>query len=72
MTINQENILFHLVSTLSPTVSTHTAFEKPIYEVPKHKYASQMNEWVMKHESYNYSKTRKKKKQRTGTHNKNT
>ena len=36
------------MSTVSPTVPIHTAFEKPTYEVPKHKYASQMNVWVTK------------------------
>jgi len=50
MTINQENIVSNLVSTVSPTVPTYTAFEKPTYsyQVPKHKYASQMNVLVMK------------------------
>ena len=48
MTINQEIILSHLVSTGPQTVPTHTAFEKPTYEVPKHKYTSQMNVWVIK------------------------
>jgi hypothetical protein len=71
MPINQENILSHLVSAVSPTVSTYIAFERPIYEVPKHKYVSHMKLWIMKHESYNHCKTRNKTKQRTGTHNKN-
>jgi hypothetical protein len=48
MTTNQENIVSDLVSTVSPTVPIYTAFEKPIYEVPKHKYASQIYVWVMK------------------------
>jgi hypothetical protein len=58
------------VSTVSPTVPTYTGFEKPTYEVPKHKYAPQMNVWVMKLKAIITVQLDRKKKQRTGTHNK--
>jgi len=72
MTINQENIVSYLVSTVSATVPTYAAFEKSTYEVPKHKYASQMNVWLMKLKATITVQPERRKKQRTGTHNKNT
>jgi hypothetical protein len=62
MTTNQENIVSHLVSTVSPTVPIYTAFAKPTHDVPKHKYASQMNVWVMKLKAANTVQPERRRK----------
>jgi hypothetical protein len=60
------------LSTVSPTVPIYTAFAKPTHNVPKHKYTSEMSVCVMQLKAaITVQPERRRKKQRTGTHNKN-